>query len=670
MKLKKTSRKFALFLLVAGASLILGLLSFGGMFALWPILPLAFATFALSIVYEMEIYFQNIQGAWNKLFKHNSLKRQLAKDFLLEHFPPDTTTEDCPQFFKDYDLQLKLLNSFGHGHLNKANKAKKKKAEKTLRDMEKLFALELFDGAEFNDLEYETQLQQWLNSPEQLAKRTAAHNLHGERHNSFWWAKQFSILAGIFMGLGTTYLLVETFSTIPLLAALPLTIWPALILPMAAIAGAAYGLLTYNAVTDMITDDTLREWLKDLGLLSRDADEAPKSEHHHHHHDCHEEHEEHGKPDVHEHHAHGHDHEHEHESTAPYLKPIIGWPLVLLAIGLTICTAGTWWTIVKETRPLFAWMVKIPRFIMGFVNPTITSLSAVVFNLQNTRESLGVILEMIPKIIPALKYGWDILINGFSRLRQRENLGQVFNPARLVLIATIIPLRIILFLGHLISIGVTADRLPGVSQRVSALLGFISELFEDLHYFFGHDHHHAENLTPQELRQERLGKGHGHNHDLDIPTKLLEWLLTPLSYLSVWWDFGFSQLNQGSPESKTPYQLSFDQSKKKAGFEIEEDLPVTEEIEQPSSAWTLMHTIYRIMRYMEKHDVDEAERVELGVLQETLRRDGDDPVAIMATLELAKNKLGDNQQRFFKSGTVTFLGEELPSRIGFARSAG
>lgn len=38
-----------LLLLTVGASLILGFLSFGGMYALWPVLPLAFAGFALSV---------------------------------------------------------------------------------------------------------------------------------------------------------------------------------------------------------------------------------------------------------------------------------------------------------------------------------------------------------------------------------------------------------------------------------------------------------------------------------------------------------------------------------------------------------------------------------------------------------------------------------------------
>ena len=87
MKVKKIPRYLALFLLTFGASLILGFLSFGGMFALWPILPLAFSAFVLSVAYEGEIYLQNIKGALNKLFKHNHLQRQLANNYLLNNFP-------------------------------------------------------------------------------------------------------------------------------------------------------------------------------------------------------------------------------------------------------------------------------------------------------------------------------------------------------------------------------------------------------------------------------------------------------------------------------------------------------------------------------------------------------------------------------------------------------
>ena len=42
--------------LAISASMILGLLSFSGMLAIWPVLPLAFAAFLFAIVIEGQIY--------------------------------------------------------------------------------------------------------------------------------------------------------------------------------------------------------------------------------------------------------------------------------------------------------------------------------------------------------------------------------------------------------------------------------------------------------------------------------------------------------------------------------------------------------------------------------------------------------------------------------------
>jgi len=658
MNLKKISRKFALFLLTSGASMILGLLSFGGMFALWPILPLAFATFVLSTGYEWEIYSQNIKGAWNKLFKHNSLKRQLAKDFLLDNFPT-TLEDDCPQFFKDYAIQLQLLHTFGRKSLNKESRAQKKLEEKRLRDMEKWFALQLFDDTEADrPLAYESKLREWFNDESRQAKREETRRLHDERQNSFWWAQHFSTVAGVFMGLGSTYLLVETFTIIPLFATLPLTAWPFLILPMATIAGAAYGLLTYNAVTDFLVDDTFWEWCKDLGIIAQPANDAEHDEHEHHEHAHHEH--------AHGGHAHGNP-----NGSAPFLKPLLGWVLVTLAIGLTVCTAGTWWSVVKETRPLFTWMANLPRFIMGLINPTITAFSAVVFNLQNTRESLGVLLEVIATFGEKVAYAKDQVTNGYGRLRKHENLAQIINPGRLVLIATIMPLRVLLFLGHLVSIGVTADRLPGVSQLYSAILGFISEFFEDLHYFFGHEHVESEQPTLNDLLQQRLGKGHRHNHDLDLPTTALKWILTPVYYMAMWWDWGFSQWNTGTRGNETPYSLSYDGAKEKNGFDVEKDIRLAENAAHPSKEWALIHTIHRIKRYLEKRSVDASERGELSSLQQALRTVDADAPAIKTAVDEVKTKPGQHhQQRFFKSETYTFLHEELPNRVGFGAARG
>ena len=189
---KKIAYKLALFLFVIGASLILGFLSFGGMFALLPLLPLAIAAFVLSVAYEGEIYKQNIKGALDKLFKNNYLKNQLAKEYLLKEYLPkrfpkhpknaediedkenaedkeDEEKNDYPEFLGTYEKQLKLLDAFGDKRLTKTSKKQKKKIEKTLKDMDKLFALQLFPAHknQKKGSPYIEELRVWLAKEEQ-----------------------------------------------------------------------------------------------------------------------------------------------------------------------------------------------------------------------------------------------------------------------------------------------------------------------------------------------------------------------------------------------------------------------------------------------------------------------------------------------------------------------
>ena len=629
MKLKKIPRYLALSLLTIGASLILGFLSFGGMFALWPVLAPALAAFALSVAYEGEIYLQNIKGAWNKLFKHNALKRELANDYLLEKFLDksiDTTSKDCPTFFKDYEIQLNLLHKFGHASLDELSKARKKQAEKTLKDMEKWFALQLFatpsSETEAENI-YTTELQSWLLRHQQLEWQTQL--VKELRDRSFM--KLFSAFAGLFMGLGTTYLLVEAFSVIPLFMAIPLTAWPLWIVPMAAIAGSAYGLLTYNAITDMIKSAPLRTWFNKIrndlstGLTARNLFIT---------------------------------------TTAIFL--------VTLALGLTICTAGTWWTVAKQTPPLFAWMGRMPGFIMGVINPIITGLSAVVFNLQNTSESLELIDTASRKKTNVFSDLAQAITDGFQSLIKHENALQIINPFRLLLKITVAPLRVLFFLGHLVSIGVTADRMPGVSQFFSALLGIISEGFEDYHYFFGHDHdhekqHHHGHCHNHEhsmsLIKERLGNGHGHHHDLDLPTRVLKFVFSPIYFLAAGWDYAMSKKES----------LTFrDSWNKQQGIPKEKSVTIKPEAQRPSADWKREHAIYRIERFKEKHlqhvsagcAIAEEKINALTQLQQTIRTE-----SMQNQLEQAKNNPIYHAHRFFDSGktaTVAFI-EELPQRI-------
>ncbi|ARG96368.1 hypothetical protein [Legionella micdadei] len=498
MKFKKIPYYLLLSLLTFGASLIIGFLSFTGMFTIVPLLSLAIGSFVLSVAYEGEIYLQNIKGALNKLlFKQDYLKHYLANDYLLQQFtcdPPiiNTNAEDCPQFFKDYEAQLRLLSKFTHKRLDKESRKRKKQIEKALRDMEKWFALQLFSSDEENLTLYENELRNWLKDHGQEEAKALLKN----RQTTFTAVKVFSTLAGIFMSLGTTYLLVEAFAALPFLAAIPFATLPAIIVPMAILAGAAYTFLIYNAVTDMINNDSLRKWYRNI------RDDLKKG-----------------------------------VTPRNVFMAVSAIVLLTLTAALTVCTAGTWWTVAKHTRPLFSWMSKIPNLIASGI-AIITGTAQLIFNLQNTSESL----ELIDNATKMEESVWSKISKAFSKgfkaLVQNENWLQLVNLPRLFLMATFLPLRLILFIGHLVSMAVSSDRVPGIPEIISAVLGFTSEFFEDLHYFLGdlfHSHKHSHDS--QDLIKERLGQGHGHDHSADIPTRALKFLFTPVFAAAAGWDW-------------------------------------------------------------------------------------------------------------------------------------
>ncbi|MCL9683774.1 hypothetical protein [Legionella maioricensis] len=646
---QKILSHFTVGMLTIGASLILGCLSLSGMYALSPFLPFALAAFGLSVAYEGEIYLQNIKGALEKLFKRNYLENYMAKEYLLENFPEDTHDPDCPQFFKDYKKQLKLLSAFGHKELNKESKNKKKQIEKKLRDMEKWFALQLFSAKNKttgDESIYAQQLQFWL---EQHGQQVWQERIKARR-SKFNIAKGFSLLAGLFMGLGSTYLIVEAFSVIPFLAVIPFAFWPIMIVPMALIAGVAYGMLTFNTITDLINNNTVIKWYNRLrhdlsqGLTVRNV-----------------------------------------------FMTTMAVLLVGLAIALTICTAGTWWTVATNARPLFEWMKRMPSFVMGVINPVITGLSAIFFNIQNTAESLDLIDEAIQGNENIFQRTYRAITESLAHLRATENWLQIVNPFRLILKLTITPLRILLFLGHLISIAVTSDRMPGVPQIVAVLTAMISEGFEDAPYFIGHAHP-AHDSHPHDFRtllKEHLDGDEGHTHDGDIPTWVLKTITLPLYALAALWDSGASTLNrsqgykQKEESIQSPYThqrrvLSLQEAwNKQRGIKEEEHVELPSKAKHPSKEWSVEHAVFLIEKYQTKHfeniqvdpELAEEKVRELDVLKNKIRTSTSSET-LAETLVQARNQPVYNQHRWFaqaaKTSTQMFI-EDLPERVNVMR---
>ncbi|CAM2901640.1 Uncharacterised protein [Legionella steigerwaltii] len=630
-KFKKIPSYVALGSLTVGASLILGFLSFGGMYALYPAISLAFATFGLSVAYEGEIYLQNIKGAFKKLFKKNYLENHLAKEYLLEHFSEAIQSKNCPQFFKDYDTQLKLLGEFNHKPLNKESRKRKKQIEKTLADMEKWFALQLFASKEKKkQSDYAEKLSEWLKDHDQNTWQARLE----KRQSTFKLVKGFSLLAATFMGLGSTYLIVEAFSVIPLMAAIPFAFWPIFIVPMAVVAGAAYGMLIYNTVTDLINNDTLNKWYTRLrndwnqGLTFRNV-----------------------------------------------FMTTMAVLLVSLAIALTVCTAGTWWTVATSARPLFEWMKKMPSFVMGVINPIITGLSAIFFNVQNSLESLEMVYEATAPDTNAkaniFQRTYQAVADVLAHVWDTENWLQMLNPFRILLKLTITPLRILLFLGHLVSVALTSDRMPGVPQILAALVAIICEGFEDAHYFVG------PSQKEKTVLEERLGSEEDHQN-ADIPTLLLKVLASPLYFLAAGWDCLASKMNRpvaGDTQIQQPKALTLTQAwNKQLGIQEEVDVVLAKDVERPSPEWKVEHTVSLIEKYESKHletvwfgdELARQKKTELENLKTEVRQNGSSLNSILAT---AKKNSVYNQHRLFaalqegvNTATQDFI-EELPERV-------
>lgn len=493
MKTKKLPYYLFLAALTGGASLTLGFLSFTGAMALWPALGFGISFFVLSVAYEGEIYLQNIKGALNKLFQSSYTRRRLANEFLLEHLP-DALDEKTPAFIHDYHELLRIEQQYQHAAITNTNQQKLKRIKKSIKQADKVFTELLFTTEPLSPEEnahYLITLQTWIHS-------RGTHDLHQTLQSRKRWYQgtlAFSAVCAVLMGLGTVYLLTGPLLSIPFFAALPLPILGAGIAIGALFSGLAYGLLTYNSIVDMINNDTLSKWYQKVKNDLRD-DFGPRS----------------------------------------FIMASAALALAVLSLVMTVCTAGTWWTIVKETPKVFTWMKYVPSAISTACMPFFLGISSLIFNVENTAETL----ENVDEIIKQSGTGSASFFKGFTSSIEeawnRESPLQRLNPFRILLKLTYMPLKVVLFVGHLLSIAVTSDRVPGMSETLSALLGFLQEGFTDVNYFFN-----TKEPSPPKTARERLehrSKGGGeHDHNSDIPSVLLKWAFSPIFAAASLWHF-------------------------------------------------------------------------------------------------------------------------------------
>lgn len=595
MRPTKIFRHFGIYALTAGVSLTLGLLSFSGMFVLWPILPLAIAAFALAVAYEAEIYLQNIEGAFDWLYKRDHLKNTLANEFLLKNLKQckQNETLEKPLFFEDYITQATIVAAYTHKKLTKAQAALRAKEQKKLRAMEKWFTSQLF-LSEFTEKEsaLAKNLQAWLKK-----NRAQEHDALIKRHEKIvskqLVVKVFSVIAGTFMGAGTVYLLIEAF---PLLATLAFG-WPLIIIPAAVLAGVAHGYLTYRNVMKMIKNDTLRKWAEKIHKYCT------------------------GELTV-----------------GKVLTVTLAILITSLAIMLTIFTAGTWLTVVQETGTFFSWMGgQAAWIIMGIINPIVEAFSALSFNTENALTTLDRIdkklnpeedqnqkneninsekenkqdkkssfsrevkslikiinpSHWLPKLYPVTRDAALSAHHFFKELRKTENFGQMINPFRWFLKLNGV-VRKLAFTAHLLSMSVSSDRAPGIPPVVSCGTAFICEGAEDAPYFTESEDCHTHDLDT--FLNERLSEA-DHSHK-DIPAKIINVFFKLICVPAAGLDWAFSQLNDGKVRPRLTLKEAWHRMD---DVECEEPFQEDKKCQNPSTAWQESHVLYRIERFKRNH---------------------------------------------------------------------
>jgi hypothetical protein len=399
-------------LLTLGASILLGLLSFGGMYVLLPLLGVSIAAFVLSVIYEGEIYQKNISNALDKLLNRNFTAQILGEEFL-KNF--DFTQDKLPEFFKTYQQLSSLPPTPARN--------------KRLKTMETWLGQLLSgkpDASDYAQAVMDCVGEDTIRLYTEKAQQVSAYHSY---------IQIFSAIAAGLMVLGTIFLILEVLPVLPFISLAP-TVLPFVVIPMASIAGIAYGFLSYNSLTDFLLKNNFKSWWEDIKKQATGETRNWKN------------------------------------------IAFVSFSVFIFALNLTLtlCTAGTWWTVVNGAQTTWRWLKHpLTKVATALIAPVV-SISTLGFNLQNTIETINEVKEALdsPPEEPSTK----------KIQRSTETWAQIFNPFRFLLKLTFTPLLILFFLGHLISIGLTSDRMPGIPAIVSALLGMLSELFEDFHYFF------------------------------------------------------------------------------------------------------------------------------------------------------------------------------------------
>lgn len=489
--------------LTTALTLSLGFLSFTGAFFLTASIWWSLGAFFIATLIETKVLHANIIAGSAKLSNPQYLAYTLTDKFLKRFARQQEHSEFLTLFF-EYREYLVVAEKH-HDNLDAEGEHKRHRALKRYREMLQHVHQYLLNPANYNS-PYKEEFDQLFT--DQDAINTYKDNYESKQ------AKTNYILAFAFLSSISCFIVTYASMTQDLtqiMALLPslyttgigLTIanlFP-LMLAVSIIAGIGYCLVTFNTTMDLIQNDSLSKFYK---VFNQEKD----------------------KMSVH----------------ALYIPLLVG-----LGAFVSLATGVTWW---RGLDPVAT--ATIPAVLISVASITCYALAQLAFNIENTYETLKL----------TWKFKWSKQLQKIkqhiSKRLQRENSWQKYNPFRICIIVIRMPIRIGMFIAHVLSIGAISDNF--VNYWLSAIAGAITETFEDSHYFFFDNHKHAPTQN---------------DHDHGDPLNFVFVIgMSPVFFFSAVWDYGFSQLNdKHSLSFSDALSKSFGVKKTKQLDELPKNIP-------------------------------------------------------------------------------------------------
>lgn len=492
-----------------GSTLALGALSFSGMLLLTPSFTLAALTCFLAVAVEGAVYRENIFAAMKRIGSQQAMiERAIARRELTRITKLSENRQQHNKFLQDYFNQKNYLHNLEenltyYGEQDKlVAKREIQRIKKRIEEMEDLFIEHIRRWEHSpNGVSMDQPILLEINDLLLLEDNMDCNTLEKEikRKKRLMYA---SVIAAFAAGTCAGFVTLSSMQTCLVAAGMGLSAATVLAAPIIGFAALGYMLMMYRTVTDMIQNDTIQKWGKDL----RQFWNTSKSE----------------------------------RTASYYLKAVGVVALITLAIAATAATAGTWWYLAeKGAKVIKALPDLVIKISWGF-----TLIPTFFFNVVNALKSV----DKIPGLIKGTLHN---LSHDLRDTWKEENILQFLNPFRLIRKI----LNAAIFIGHLISMAVTADQTPGVNPIAATSANLMMESLVDLHYVVedNHekDHHYGDHASHDHHPEHPYSEAqHDEDHDHNHGDLFLNKINLFFNYITTAWDWLFSRNSWQTSKNK------------------------------------------------------------------------------------------------------------------------